>query len=167
MRQVETFQSRARTPGPARLSITSVAFADGSTIPRRHTADGDDLSPRLTLGAPPAGTASFALVCEDPDAPSGLFTHWIAWNIDPATRDLPEGIPTTAPHGIRQGENGFGDTGWRGPSPPRGRPHRYVFRVIALDAPLDLESGANRSAFDRAIEGHALAEGKLIGMYGR
>jgi Raf kinase inhibitor-like YbhB/YbcL family protein len=147
--------------------ITSRAFADGADIPRQYTADGENISPPLSWGEPPAGTESFALICEDPDAPSGLFVHWTAWNIEPDRRELEEGLPATPESGIRQGVNSFGDLGYGGPSPPRGVPHRYVFRLYALDSRLDLRSGATRAELDRAIEGHVLEESLLIGRYGR
>lgn len=150
------------------LTLTSPAFANGATIPRRYTADGEDISPHLTWNEGPSGTVSFALVCEDPDAPSGLFVHWLVWNIPADESRLRPDFPATAETaGIRQGENGFGNPGWGGPSPPPGKPHRYVFRLYALDTALDLPGGASRTELDRAIEGHVLAESILIGMYGR
>jgi Raf kinase inhibitor-like YbhB/YbcL family protein len=163
-------RTESRTTSSARsLHITSAAFADGSSIPKRYTADGDDISPPLTWTRGPGATMSFALLCEDPDAPSGTFVHWLLWDIKPDQLELKEAVPATADaYGLRQGENGFGRTGWGGPSPPRGNaPHRYVFRIYALDTKLDLLPGAARVDFDRAISGHVLAEGTLIGMYGR
>jgi Raf kinase inhibitor-like YbhB/YbcL family protein len=148
-----------------RLEVMSTAFADAARIPGRFTADGDDISPPLQWSDPPATTRSFAIVCDDPDAPSGTFTHWTAWDIQPEQRELAEAVPPSAP--IRQGANDFGKPGYGGPKPPPGKPHRYRFRVCALDARSDLRAGATRAEFDRAIEGHVIAEGVLIGKYGR
>jgi Raf kinase inhibitor-like YbhB/YbcL family protein len=154
------------TPGPMRL--TSAAFADGATIPRRFTADGEDISPPLTWNGAPPGTESFAVLCEDPDAPSGLFVHWLVWNVAPDRLELREALPKAGDaNDVLQGENGFGRIGWGGPSPPPGKPHRYVFRLYALDTKLKLSAGAARDDFDRAIEAHVLSETMLIGMYGR
>jgi Raf kinase inhibitor-like YbhB/YbcL family protein len=150
------------------LRLTSRAFADGDTIPRRCTADGDDLSPHLSWSAGPPRTASYALLCEDADAPTGPFVHWLAWAIDADRRELSEGVPPVVEvDGIRQGENGLGDVGYGGPSPPPGKPHRYAFHIYALDEAIALRPGAARNDFERAIEGHVLAQGRLIGMYGR
>jgi hypothetical protein len=166
MPQVTRGQEPAKKP--AQMKLMSSAFADGATIPRRYTADGENIPPPLAWSEPPASTESFAIVCEDPDAPSGLFVHWVAWNIKADARELTEAIPATADaYGIRQGENGFGKTGYGGPSPPRGRPHRYRFRLFALDNRPNLRSGATRAQFDHAIEGHVLAQGVLVGRYGR
>jgi Raf kinase inhibitor-like YbhB/YbcL family protein len=155
-------------PAPAPIKLSSPAFADGGTIPVRHTADGENTSPMLTWTDPPEGTGALALVCEDPDAPSGTFDHWLAWNIGPERRSLEEGWLNRAEvNGVRQGENGFGRIGYGGPKPPPGKPHRYVFRLYALDAPLTLPAGASRRELERALEGHVLSEAMLIGMYGR
>ena len=160
---------RAETTSKARrLEITSAAFRDGERIPKRFTADGEDLSPPLRWIDPPAGTRSFAIVCEDPDAPSGLFVHWVAWNIAADQRELKEGVsPSAEASGIRQGRNGFGNAGYGGPKPPPGKPHRYRFRLFALDAPLELGPGASRAELDHSIEGHVLGSGTLVGTYQR
>lgn len=152
----------------ATFALGSAAFRDGETIPKRHTADGENLSPPLTWGEPPPGTRSLALVCDDPDAPRGVFTHWLVWDIDPARRRLAEGTPGDgAAPGIAQGENGFGAIGWGGPSPPPGAPHRYRFTLYALDTPLGLTRGTSRDVMLRAMDGHVLAQAQLIGSYGR
>jgi Raf kinase inhibitor-like YbhB/YbcL family protein len=158
-----------RTPNATGLvgevnRLTSPSFADGSTIPTRHTADGENVSPPLTWTGAPEGTESFVLVCEDPDAPSGTFVHWLVAGIPATCRELREGLHRVD---LVEGENGFGELGWGGPSPPPGAPHRYVFRLYALDTTPTLEAGARRPDFDRAIEGHVLHEAVLIGMYGR
>jgi hypothetical protein len=148
------------------MKLTSASLSDGDTIPRKHTADGVDVSPPLTWTGRPPGTQSFALVCEDPDAPRGLFTHWLIWNINGSS--LRDGLPKEpSVEGLEQGENGFGRIGWGGPRPPHGETHRYVFRLLALDTTLSLRPGARRADFDRAIEGHILGEATLTGMYAR
>lgn len=150
------------------IEVRSEAFEDGDRIPRKYTADGDDVSPPLRWGSPPSQTRSFAVICDDPDAPHGTFVHWTAWNIKADERSLLEGLPPTADtYGVRQGRNGFGRTGYGGPSPPPGKPHRYRFHVYALDVRPDLLSGATRAELERAMRGHVLAEGVLEGSYGR
>ena len=157
-------EARGRGRSVERLEVKSDAFTQGDRIPAKFTGDGEDVSPPLSWADPPPNTDAFALVCEDPDAPSGTFIHWTAWNIDPGAREMPEGARAA---GIREGRNGFGDTGYGGPKPPPGKPHRYVFHVYALDGRLDLPAGASRSELDRAMRGHVLAEGAVIGLYGR
>jgi Raf kinase inhibitor-like YbhB/YbcL family protein len=165
MSQIETGNAMSKAK---RLEVTSTAFGDGERIPVRFTADGENVSPPLRWGDPPAGTRGLAIVCEDPDAPSGLFVHWTAWNIPANRRELTAGVaPSAEVSGMRQGRNGFGDTGYGGPSPPPGKPHRYRFRIFALDAPLDLPPGASRGELDRAMEGHVLAAGMVVGRYER
>src|SRR3989304_2756237 len=117
------------------IQLTSSAFTDGSPIPARHTCDGPDVSPMLKWSGAPAGTKSFALICDDPDAPAGTWVHWVIYGIPPDTTDLPEGVPPdeTLPDGSRQGKNDFGRIGYGGPCPPPGKPHRYYFKIYALD----------------------------------
>jgi Raf kinase inhibitor-like YbhB/YbcL family protein len=145
----------------AGFEITSDAFAEGGTIPSRHTCDGENVSPSLSFAGAPAGTRSLALVVEDPDAPVGTFTHWLAWGIDASADGLDEG--QAAP---REGRNGFGTTGYAGPCPPQGR-HRYFFRLHALNTDLDLAPGADRDQLDRALAGHVLDTAELMGGYER
>ncbi|MER6468138.1 YbhB/YbcL family Raf kinase inhibitor-like protein [Streptomyces collinus] len=150
---------------PHRLTVTSTAYADGGTVPRRFTCDGDDVSPPLALGAVPEHTTSLALVLHDPDAPHGTFTHWLAWDIAPGTARLSAG---ERPPGATQGRNGFGRTGYGGPCPPRGdRPHRYVLTVYATDRAPRLAPDATEADLLRALSGHTLATGTLTGRYGR
>jgi Raf kinase inhibitor-like YbhB/YbcL family protein len=170
MPQTQSSATTRPTDQPAvqRFRLSSAAFADGARIPPRHTADGDNISPHLSWSDPPAESESLALLCEDPDSRSGHFAHWLAWDIEPSQRQLNEGVPASAEnYGIRQGENGFGQTGYGGPRPPAGPPHRYVFRLLALDTRVDLKSGAKREDLERAVEGHVLAEARLTGVYGR
>jgi Raf kinase inhibitor-like YbhB/YbcL family protein len=151
------------------LDVESPAFSAGFPIPRDCTADGSNASPPLRWSDPPEGTASFALVCEDPDAPRGTFTHWVLFNLPPGARELLPGVPPDPDltSGARQGTNDFGRLGYAGPSPPPGAPHRYFFKVYALDARLGLPAGATRDQVLGAMRGHHLAEGRLFGVYGR
>jgi Raf kinase inhibitor-like YbhB/YbcL family protein len=145
------------------FTLRSDAFADAEPIPPRHTCEGDDLSPPLSWTEPPDGTRSLALVVDDPDAPGGTFTHWLAWGIEPKAGGLDEG--EAARH---EGRNDFGDSGYRGPCPPPGHgPHRYSFRLTALDGELDLAAGAAKQDFERAVDRHVLAVAELVGTYER
>ncbi len=112
------------------LELTSSAFQEGQPIPQQHTGDGKDVSPALKWTDPPAGTKSFALVCDDPDAPRKTWVHWVLFNVAAESRELGEGVPAqeTLPGGARQGKNDFGKIGYGGPAPPRGKPHRYFFK---------------------------------------
>ncbi len=144
------------------MELTSAAFADGSEIPERYTCDGDDLSPPLAWTAPPDGTHALALCVDDPDAGRYPFTHWLAWGFVAGAGGLEEG--EAAPD---EGRNDFGAPGWRGPCPPPGKPHRYVFRLHALDAEPALGPSDRRLSFDRAVDVHVLATAELTGTYGR
>jgi len=150
------------------LMITSSSFADDGTIPPKFTCDGGDVSPQLTVSAPPAGARSLALIVEDPDAPAGSFVHWVAFNLPATLRDLPEGASAqpNSMQGAIQGKNDFDKTGYGGPCPPGNKPHHYVFRVYALDRILQLPEGATIGEITGAARGHVLAEGKLVGLYG-
>jgi Raf kinase inhibitor-like YbhB/YbcL family protein len=151
------------------IELTSSAFQDGATIPRQYTGDGRDLSPPLRWGNGPEGTRSLTLICEDPDAPRGIWTHWVVFNLPPETRELAEGMPPEAAltNGAIQGRNDFGKPGYGGPAPPRGKPHRYFFKLYALDQPLTLKTGADRAQVLAAMKGHVLDEGQLMGTYQR
>lgn len=149
------------------MELTSTAFKQGGAIPDKHTCKGQNIPPDLAWRDVPEGTESLALVVEDPDAPRGTFTHWIAYNIDPEEPGLPEGPPAKEQqNGILLGENDFGKKGYGGPCPPRDDgPHRYFFRLYALDIPLELPPGANKTALERAIEGHVIDQAELLGLY--
>lgn len=152
------------------LQVTSSAFAAGGTIPRKYTADGPDVSPALAWGDVPAETKSFALICDDPDAPrGGTWVHWVIWGLPAETRALAENVPNdaTLPSGAKQGKNDFGRLGYGGPAPPRGPAHRYFFKLYALDSVPDLKPGATKADLERAMNGHVLAQGELMGKYGR
>lgn len=145
------------------FALHSEAFAHGEEIPRGHTCDGEDVSPALSWSDPPAGTRALALIVDDPDAPVGTFTHWLAWNIDPLAGGLGEGESAPA-----TGRNDFGTGGWSGPCPPPGHgAHRYFFRLHALDAELDVGFHAGRRELEQALAGHVLATAELMGTYGR
>jgi Raf kinase inhibitor-like YbhB/YbcL family protein len=148
--------------GDAKMKITSSAFNEGGNIPSKFTCDGSDTSPPLQITGVPPAAKSLVLIVDDPDAPGGLFTHWLLWNIPPQTNSIAEG---GAPKGV-QGTNDFGKSGYRGPCPPPGT-HRYSFKILALDGELDLRTGAKRSQVDAAIKGHVIAQGQLIGRYSR
>jgi len=148
--------------GGAKMKITSSAFQEGANIPSKFTCDGENTSPPLQIADIPSEAKSLALVVDDPDAPSGLFTHWAVWNIPPQTTAVGEG---NAPKGV-QGTNDFGKSGYGGPCPPSGT-HRYYFKVFALDRELDLPFGAKRGQLDAAMKGHVVAQGELIGRYSR
>jgi Raf kinase inhibitor-like YbhB/YbcL family protein len=149
--------------GGAKMKITSAAFQDNGNIPTKFTCDGADVNPALHLETTPVEAKSLVLIVDDPDAPSGLFTHWIVWNIDPKTSDVAE---SAAPHGGVQGINDFGKSGYGGPCPPSGT-HRYYFKIFALDRTLDLKSNAKRAELDAAMRGHVIAQGELMGRYSR
>ena len=148
--------------GGAKMKITSSAFQDGANIPSKFTCDGADISPPLQIADIPSQAKSLALIVDDPDAPSGLFTHWMVWNIPPQTGAVREG---SAPKGV-QGTNDFGKSGYGGPCPPSGT-HRYYFKIFALDRELDLPFGAKRGQLDAAMKGHIVAQGELMGRYSR
>ena len=148
--------------GEAKMKITSSAFQEGGNIPSKFTCDGGDRSPPLQIAEIPSSAKSLALIVDDPDAPSGLFTHWIVWNISPQTNEIAEG---SAPNGV-QGTSDFGKSGYGGPCPPPGT-HRYYFRIFALDRELNLPSGTKRNQLDAAIKGHVVAQAELMGRYSR
>ena len=153
----------------ASIMLSSDAFRSGASIPVKFSCNGQDKSPELRWGDPPAGTKSFSLVLDDPDAPRGTFVHWVAYNIPPEKRSLPEGVPPIAevPGGMQQGQNGFGKTGYSGPCPPPGKPHRYFFRLYALSTVLSLRKGATKEDLVRAMDGQVLAQAELMGVFGR
>ncbi len=155
--------------GEMEILLFSTAFKDGERIPAKYTCEGQDISPLLEWGEPPPGTRAFALIVDDPDAPMGVFTHWVIFNIASDSRQLVEAIPTQGqlPDGALQGKNDFGRTGYGGPCPPAGRPHRYQFTLYVLDQPLDLKAGISKEQLLSAMQGHVLAQGQLTGTYQR
>ena len=151
------------------LSISSPAFQDGERIPAKYTCQGQDISPPLKWNRVPDETQSLTLIVDDPDAPSGVFTHWVIFNLPPDSRELPEAVPAASqlPSGALQGKNDFGKIGYGGPCPPPGYPHRYRFTLYALDRQLDLKAGSSKQQVLNAMEGHILAQGQLTGTYQR
>ena len=155
--------------GKMALSVTSKVFREGERIPDKYTCQGQDISPPLAWSEPPRGTECFTLIMDDPDAPGGVFTHWVIFNIPSNSRGLPEAIPTQnqLSSGTLQGKNDFGTIGYRGPCPPAGSAHRYRFSLYALDKPLDLKPGAFKEQVLDAMNRHILAQGQLTGTYRR
>ena len=151
------------------LSVSSLAFREGESIPAKYTCQGQDVSPPLAWSEPPVGTQPFALIVDDPDAPGGTFTHWVLFNLPANTRELPEGVDVGGQLGsvALQGKNDFGRTGYRGPCPPPGAPHHYQFTLYALDQSLDLRPGASKKQVLQAMQGHVLARGQCTGTYQR
>jgi Raf kinase inhibitor-like YbhB/YbcL family protein len=151
------------------FSVSSPAFAAGAVIPEQYTCKGNDLSPPLQWSKVPAQTGSFALIVDDPDAPGGVWVHWVVWDLPATARSLPEAIPKRdlLDNGSRQGRNDFGRTGYNGPCPPGGKTHRYVFRLYALDGKLTLSPQSSRSDLDAAMKGHVVAETEYIGTFHR
>jgi Raf kinase inhibitor-like YbhB/YbcL family protein len=151
------------------LTISSAAFAEGAAIPEKHTCDGPDLSPALAWSGVPAGAKSLALICDDPDAPAGTWVHWVVYDLPADLAGLPEGVPKEGDlqGGGRQGVNDFRKVGYGGPCPPPGKPHRYHFKLYALDRRVDLPAGASKADVEAASRGHVLAEARLTGRYGR
>jgi Raf kinase inhibitor-like YbhB/YbcL family protein len=145
------------------------AVKEGEPIAARYTCDGENVPPALAWTGVPDGAKELALVLEDPDAPSGTFTHWLLYRLDAATTELSEtraGWTGYAPL-ADEGKNDFGKVGYGGPCPPRGETHRYVFRLLALNDSVELEQGADRAAFDDAVSPHVLAEARLTATYAR
>ncbi len=158
---------KAVAPGVADLSLTASSFRANGEIPARFSCDGDDTSPALAWGEPPAGTRSFALAMIDPDAPGGNVIQWIIYDLPASTRELAEGIaqgPDAA--GGHQGTNSFGKLGYDGPCPPPGSGHRYFFHLFALDSTLNLQH-ATAQDLDSAMKSHILARGQVVGSYRR
>ena len=153
------------------IILSTAAFPAGGSIPAKYTCDGADVSPALAWGGTPAGTVSFALIADDPDAPAGTWVHWVLFNLPGTSAALPENVPKTdqLPEfgGALQGRNDFKRVGYGGPCPPPGRPHRYYFKLYALDVALPLKAGATKQDVERAMRGHVIAEASLMGTYAR
>ena len=147
------------------ILLTSPAFTSGAPIPRKYTCDGNDVSPPLQWSGVPEGTRTLVLIVDDPDAPRGTWSHWVVFGIPPSTTSLPEGGPL--PAGATAGRNDFRKNAFGGPCPPPGGPHRYFFRLYALDRDVALEpDGSRQDVLDR-IRDRVLAQGELMGTYSR
>lgn len=157
------------TAQPQGLSLASTAFKQNDPIPALHTCDGKDVSPALAWIDKPKDTRSLAMIVDDLDSPDGNFTHWLIYNVPPEISILPEDLPKTEALslGALQGRNGFNKIGWGGPCPPPPAPHRYIFRLYALDAMLIIEPGATRRQLEAAMEGHLLGQTQLTGIFQR
>ncbi|HXB58559.1 MAG TPA: YbhB/YbcL family Raf kinase inhibitor-like protein [Candidatus Acidoferrales bacterium] len=150
-----------------KINVTSTAFEDGQPIPEKYTGQGDNVSPPLQWSDAPQQTKSFALICEDPDAPSGTFTHWLVYNLPPTTISLDENVPKgqSMVYGFLQGKSDFGNVGYGGPAPPAGKVHHYIFKVYAVDIVLLLQGGGDRSDLVSAMNSHIIGEGELTGTF--
>jgi Raf kinase inhibitor-like YbhB/YbcL family protein len=160
--------SAAQKPAEAKLQLTSSSFEADSALPAKYTCDGAGVSPALAWTDPPAGTQSFALVVDDPDVPTKTVVHWLIYDLPPATRALPEGVPTKAklPDGSRQGKNVTGKVGYTGPCPQKGgAAHHYFFKLYALDYQTGLKPKATAADVEKAIKGHILAQAELIARF--
>ncbi len=145
------------------MKLTSSAFENNQFIPAKYSCDGQDISPSLSINDVPKGTQSLVIIVDDPDSPSGTFTHWLIWNISPQTAEMTEGnIPSEA----AQGKNDFGKVGFGGPCPSSGT-HHYQFKLYALDTMLDLASSVTKSDIEKAMQGHILEQALLVGLYKR
>lgn len=153
----------------AAITVTSSSFHANQSIPAPFGCEGGDSSPALQWSGVPSGAKSLALICEDPDAPSGTWSHWILWNLPATTTELAakQSTAETLSNGAKQGTNDFKRIGYSGPCPPPGKAHRYIFTIYALDATLSLKAGATRQQLLRAMEGHILAQGRIMGTYQR
>ncbi|WP_208023506.1 YbhB/YbcL family Raf kinase inhibitor-like protein [Halorussus pelagicus] len=154
------------------FALSTDAWENGETIPTRYTCDGENVSPPLSISNPPEGTEAFALVMDDPDAPSPPFVHWLLWNVPADARELPEGLPASETlddlGGAVQGANGTEELGYVGPCPPEGDPrHTYLFSLYALDAPLELDPGAEYQQVVDAVLQNAIARSQYVGQYAR
>ncbi len=151
------------------FAISSPAFPQGGDIPRKFTCDGADVSPELLWTEPPAGTQSFTLIADDPDAPGGTWTHWVLYDLPGTRTNLAEGVNKIdeLPGGERQGRNDFRKIGYNGPCPPPGKPHRYFFKLYALKGNLDLKPGASRQEVEQALPNLVLAQAEWMGKYQR
>jgi Raf kinase inhibitor-like YbhB/YbcL family protein len=156
----------------ADLSFRTSTFTHGEPIQEKYTCEGEDVSPELTVGGAPDDSAALAVVVDDPDAPAGTFTHWLLWNLPPDTVEIEEGVPPREElpdhGGARQGENDFGDVGYRGPCPPEGDdPHEYRFTLYALDEELDAEGGALRPEMQDELDEKSIGSDQFTGTFSR
>jgi len=160
-----------RRSSPDPWSLTSKAFRNNSRIPPKYTADGENVSPDLGWTTPPMGTAELTLICDDPDAPRGTWTHWVLYALPASARSLPEAVPKTETlpklWGAKQGRNSSGGIGYQGPAPPKGPVHHYHFKLYALNAKLTLQPGVRKDDLERAMKGHTLGQTELVGLYSR
>jgi hypothetical protein len=152
-----------------KIQLHSTAFAEGQPIPERYAYDKEDLSPDLQWSKVPSASKSLVLICDDPDAPVGTWVHWVLYDLPPSSNGIPEDMPKAQAldNGAKQGVNDYKQIGYGGPCPPPGKPHRYFFRLYALDLKPDLKPGLTKNDLLKAMEGHVMAEGQLMGTYQR
>src|SRR5208283_3338828 len=150
---------------PMALRVSSPQWKRGETIPKKYTGDGADVSPPLVFEGTPTGTKAFALICDDPDAPAGTWVHWVIYDIPGTAKGLSEGVPTDAslPDGTHQGRNSWKKSGYGGPSPPPGKPHRYFFRLYALREPLGAAPGLGAKEAEAAARAKSLESAEFMG----
>jgi Raf kinase inhibitor-like YbhB/YbcL family protein len=155
--------------GKDHMQLTSTAFAEGAAIPAKHTCDARNVSPPLRWTGVPAGAKSLALIVDDPDAPVGTWVHWVLYDLPATASELAEDTPKSQylTGGAKQGLNDFKHLGYGGPCPPHGKPHRYFFKLYALDTVLDLKPGLTKKDLESAMEKHILAQAQLMGTYQR
>ncbi len=158
------FSRKAAAPENKHMTITSPGLRQNALIPKQFTCDGENINPELAIGAIPENAKGLALIMDDPDAPRGTFTHWLLWNISPNTFSIAE---NSVPAGALQGKNGAGKNSYIGPCPPLGKPHRYFFKLYALDALLNLSAGADKNSLESEINAHLLAKAEIILIYQR
>jgi len=159
----------AEKAGKDKMQLTSTAFTEGAAIPAKHTGDARDVSPPLKWTGVPDGAKSLALIVDDPDAPGGTWVHWVLYDLPAKATELAEDVPKSqyVAGGAKQGLNDFRRLGYGGPAPPKGKAHRYFFKLYALDAMLDLKPGLTKKDLEKAMEKHILAQAQLIGTYQR
>jgi Raf kinase inhibitor-like YbhB/YbcL family protein len=159
----------ALEPPKANMQLTSNAFKEGGPIPAKYTCDGKDMSPQLKWTNAPANVKSFALIADDPDAPAGTWVHWVLYDLPPTTTELAEDTPKSQflPGGAKQGLTDFRRPGYGGPCPPPGKPHRYFFKLYALDTLLELKPGATKKDVEGAMQNHVVGQAQLMGTYQR
>jgi Raf kinase inhibitor-like YbhB/YbcL family protein len=166
-----TAQSHPSAGGRSSMALVlkSTAFAPGAEIPKKHSCEAADVSPALEWSGTPARTVSFALIMDDPDAPAGTWVHWVLWNLPASAHELPEAVAKQDQlvDGTRQGRNSSRKIGYNGPCPPPGKPHRYFFRLYALDAKLELAPDASSADLQRAMKGHVMGQAEYMGTYRR
>jgi hypothetical protein len=152
---------------PATIEVASSSFSGGGAIPDKFSCRGANVSPELHWTGVPSNARTFAIIVEDPDAPGGTFTHWIVFNLPSSINHLAENQAQSMPEGVRVATNDFDHRGYDGPCPPPGREHHYHFKLIALDAPIDLSAAARAAEVNAAVAEHSIASGELVGTFER
>jgi len=162
MRKVKNW---ANNINEGKMLLKSV-FENFAVIPLKYTANGQNISPSLFVESIPEGTQSLVLIVDDPDAPKGTFVHWVVWNIAPTIRTISDGAPELNQMHVKQGDNDAGQRNYFGPKPPPGKPHRYFFKIYALDLPvLNLPEGSSKAEVEKEIQGHILEKAEIVGIY--